>query len=354
MTATVKNFAAELDKHHVDHMEAISYEMIPSIEMSDSHQLCKTPLVSVAMITYNHEPYIRTAIEGIIAQKTDFSFELIIGEDCSTDNTRKIVLEYQKEYPIIIRVIISDNNVGMHKNCRRTIDACRGKYIAFCEGDDYWIEGHKLSKQVAILEKYADTSLCGAWTQVQSQQDIIGGRLIKPERYKDIYNLNDAMQQTLFHTSTMVIRKSVLRIPERARHVVYMDRYVRVLCAVRGDIRCIPEVVSVYRLHNGGVSTSETPRQHIRRWYQIHRAITELVGVNYPGMRQVRLDIAAAACGVFALDGHNQRARSLFYKLLWPLFCYKPISLLHLLVQVWMPIRYARIKRWRAKIYRMV
>lgn len=129
---------------------------IPCQEISDPAVLSKTPLVSVKMITYNHELYIAQAIEGVLMQKTDFPIELIIGEDCSTDKTREIVFDYQKKYPEIIRVITSEENVGARKNSLRSYEACRGKYIALCEGDDYWHHPLKLQKQVNFLESHPD------------------------------------------------------------------------------------------------------------------------------------------------------------------------------------------------------
>jgi len=129
---------------------------VPCQEISDPAVLSKIPLVSVKMITYNHEPYIARAIEGVIGQKTEFPFELVISEDCSNDGTREIVLEYQRKYPDIIRVLISDQNIGATKNTYRTDRACRGKYIAYCEGDDYWHHPLKLQKQVDFLEANPD------------------------------------------------------------------------------------------------------------------------------------------------------------------------------------------------------
>ena len=143
---------------HSEH-RTFKTDEIPCQEISDPAVLSKNSLVSVHMITYNHEPYIFQAIEGVLTQETDFPIELIIGEDCSTDRTREIVLDYQRKYPEIIRVIISDKNVGMHNNSRRTDKACRGKYIAFCEGDDYWTDPLKLQKQVDFLEKHSDCCL---------------------------------------------------------------------------------------------------------------------------------------------------------------------------------------------------
>ncbi len=119
----------------------------------------KAPLVSALIITYNHAPYIAQAIEGVLQQKVRFPIELVIGEDYSTDKTREIVLEYEKEHPDIIRVITSDQNVGAHKNQYRAGKACRGKYIAYCDGDDYWHNPDKLQKQADYLERQPECGL---------------------------------------------------------------------------------------------------------------------------------------------------------------------------------------------------
>ena len=124
------------------------------------------PLVSVKMITFNHAPFIAQAIEGVLRQKTNFPFELVIGEDCSTDGTREIAYRYQEKYPDIIRIVTSDQNVGMKKNGYRTTKACNGKYIAFCEGDDYWHHPGKIQKQVDYLEANPD---CG---MIYSSYDV--------------------------------------------------------------------------------------------------------------------------------------------------------------------------------------
>jgi glycosyltransferase involved in cell wall biosynthesis len=131
--------------------------MIPV--QTDKAHVNTPPLVSVEMITYNHAPFIRRAVEGVLSQKTDFPFELVIGEDCSTDGTREIVFDYQKRFPNIIRVVTSESNVGMHENSGRTWRVCRGQYAAFCEGDDYWHDPVKLQRQVDYLESHPDCIL---------------------------------------------------------------------------------------------------------------------------------------------------------------------------------------------------
>ena len=126
-----------------------------------------TPLVSVLVTTYNHEKYIAQAIESILAQTCDFRFEVVIGEDCSTDRTRQICLDLQKKYPNSIHLILNKENKGLLKNFRDTFLQCQGKYIAECAGDDFWNDPFKLKKQVEILETNEDAVLVHtAWNEL--------------------------------------------------------------------------------------------------------------------------------------------------------------------------------------------
>jgi glycosyltransferase involved in cell wall biosynthesis len=131
---------------------------VEAFEWSDDVQLCPRPRVSVVMLTYAHEVYLAKAIEGVLAQRTDFNIELIIGEDCSPDKTLEIAMRYQKEHPETIRVISDEKNAGARQNVYRCERLCRGKYIAYCEGDDYWHDPEKLQRQVDYLEGHPE---CG-------------------------------------------------------------------------------------------------------------------------------------------------------------------------------------------------
>ena len=117
-------------------------------------------MLSVIMTTYNHERYIATAIESVLRQQTDFPIEIVIGEDCSTDRTLNIVLDYQRQYPEAICVVRSESNVGWRANYRRTIAAARGRYIALLDGDDYFTHRKKLQMQVDLLEANPDVGMC--------------------------------------------------------------------------------------------------------------------------------------------------------------------------------------------------
>jgi len=169
--------------------------------------------VSVHMITYNHEKYIVQAIESVLMQETNFRFELVIGEDYSTDRTREIVFEYAKEYPDIITVITSDKNIGMHKNSVRTLNSCHGKYIAFCEGDDYWTNPLKLQKQVDFLENHPDYGLVHSDIDLHldKRKKII--KNLKKRDFKVIHQGNiyeDLLITNFINTCTVCIKSEIL------------------------------------------------------------------------------------------------------------------------------------------------
>jgi glycosyltransferase involved in cell wall biosynthesis len=115
--------------------------------------------IDVVMVTYNQEKYIAQAIESVLMQKTDFHFRLVIGEDFSTDNTRKICQEYERQFPNKIKLILHNKNQGLIKNYKSVFDICQAKYLAILEGDDYWIDDLKLQKQFNILQEYPEIGL---------------------------------------------------------------------------------------------------------------------------------------------------------------------------------------------------
>src|ERR1700721_2292899 len=127
--------------------------------------------LSVAMITYNHERFIRQAIESVLAQKVNFDFEILIGEDCATDSPRAIVAELQQQYPELIVALMRPHNLGAMRNLQETLAACKGQYIAFLEGDDYWTAQHKLQKQVDFLDARPDCAISCHRTQFTDEMN---------------------------------------------------------------------------------------------------------------------------------------------------------------------------------------
>ena len=129
------------------------------------------PLVSVCMTAYNHAPYIGRAIEGVLSQRTTFAVELVLSDDCSTDGTGAICRDYAARYPDRIRLLTGDVNVGMRANYRRTIEACRGRYVAMCDGDDWWCDPLKLQRQVEALEADPSCGICYTRVRCYAQEE---------------------------------------------------------------------------------------------------------------------------------------------------------------------------------------
>ena len=273
---------------------------IPCIETSDTEKLCKHPVVSVNMITYNHEPYIREAIEGVMMQQTDFEFELIIGEDCSQDKTREICFEYQKKYPDKIRVLWWHENVSkLGGNSRRVFARCRGEFIALCEGDDYWIDPLKLQKQVDVMRQHSDVGLCfcgakifrsltGTWEVWNNgHQGFVPGKISSLNYVvwtlfgKDSKGSPGA--EFFVMTATLLFRKSLL-LQARARYEIFSWRmYIgdAIYCLGIGslaNVYYLEDEVSVYRqlvtgltLSGRGCVRAET---YVVRLYFLYRIFT--------------------------------------------------------------------------------
>ncbi|MEA3499583.1 MAG: glycosyltransferase [Candidatus Marinimicrobia bacterium] len=224
------------------------------------------PFVSVSMITYNHEQYISKAIEGVLIQKTNFKFELVIGEDCSTDSTREIVFDYANKYSDIIKVIVSKENVGMQKNDLRTYKKCQGKYIAFCEGDDYWTDPHKLQKQVDFLESNSEYSMCSHEVKTIFEGGVEPrDPFVKPLRSASFEEIID---RGLFIPSlSMVFRRSAipelpdwyLKLWEGHHPLIYM-------ATQSGKNYHFDDIMAVKRRNPGGITQDKKRIAYLKKY----------------------------------------------------------------------------------------
>jgi glycosyltransferase involved in cell wall biosynthesis len=216
------------------------------------------PLVSVRVPTYNHEKYIEKCIEGILMQKTIFPFEVIIGEDCSTDRTREIVFDYEKRYPNTIRVVWSEKNVGAAQNVFRVAQACRGKYLAVCEGDDYWIDPLKLQKQVDFMEGHPEYSLCFHDALVVAEGKNRCPRYFCPKDLPETITIDDVLERPWFvPTASMLTRRDILQsLPVWRTKFWNGDQLVQLWCAHRGALGYLNEVMCVYRRHAASLSST--------------------------------------------------------------------------------------------------
>ncbi|PTQ96686.1 glycosyltransferase involved in cell wall biosynthesis [Mucilaginibacter yixingensis] len=219
----------------------------------------KPIVVSVCCITYNHENFIRQAIEGFLMQKTNFLFEIIISDDCSTDNNREIINTYIEQHPGKIRLLTSATNTGSHKNMIRCIGAAKGSYIAKCEGDDYWSDPDKLQKQVDFLKRNPNYVICCHYTRVI---DVKGNTIhVEPDPKPLKYSFLDLLigKQVETKTATILYRNTpaVNKIFSEPWYLSCFagDKFFK-LWATRNtglSIYVMPEVMSCYRNHPGGI-----------------------------------------------------------------------------------------------------
>lgn len=207
------------------------------------------------MIAYNVEKYIVEAIESVLAQEVNFSYELLIGEDCSKDSTRQIALEYEQKYRGRIRVLQHEKNLGLTPNCVATHNACRGKYIALLDSDDYWTNPHKLQMQIDFLEQYPEYAGCGHQSlkifDFKQQEESLFG-----ETKDRDYTLDDMITHRKFHTSSFVYRKEIWDtcggIPPG---ISSNERAIYPMVAIFGKIKYFKESMCVYRFTGAGLSS---------------------------------------------------------------------------------------------------
>ena len=205
------------------------------------------PLVSVNMVAYNVRPYIVQAIECVLSQKTTFPFELVIGEDCSTDGTRQIVNNYQKKHPNIIRIVSSDKNVGLRKNYYRIFQASKGKYVAYCDSDDFWQREDKLQIQVDYLESHPECGMVYSdydWYYTKSGQTI--SNILKKTGKSQIHSprITDIVEKRVdIRTCTVVARRDLEKqLIESDQFLHNGDHFVMGDTQLRAEISCIAQV----------------------------------------------------------------------------------------------------------------
>lgn len=236
----------------------------------------KETTVSICCLTYNHEKYVRKTLDGFLSQKTNFDFEVLINDDVSTDNTVNIVMEYEAKYPDIIKPIYQKENQyskGKKMNCEFLFVKAKGKYIAMCEGDDYWTDNYKLQKQYDIMEQYAECSVSThivSWIH-ENGSDLnrvfppktIRAGIVTPEEYmrSEAGNVEWTFQTSSYFFRTKDIIDLCKEKPDFLVKSIVEDLPILLYLITRGSIYYIPEKMSCYRLGSSSSVTNTTLKQ---------------------------------------------------------------------------------------------
>lgn len=287
------------------------------------------PLVSVVVTTYNHERYLAEALDSILAQQCNFDFEIVLGEDCSTDGTLAICQVYKAKYPEQITLITSDENVGWRKNYRRTIAAARGRYIALCDGDDIWCDTNKLQTQADLLESAPECAMC--YTRSERTDFERGASQIYPperghEDFASMLRLNTAENSTTMARRDIVERYYAEVRPDEHPEWLTDDLPMWLWFSANYPIRFIDRVTTIHRIVTGSVSHHNNYHKRIAFCDSLHEIM--LWADKHYNKSQMRHDILRRAhrnaLWALAIEGSVGE----FMKRWWSDICRSPRLLL--------------------------
>ena len=236
-----------------------------SFDLKKSEPVADPPRVSILVITYNQEHLISQAINSILSQEVNFAYEIVIGEDASTDRTREIVVELGSQYPDKIRVLLRDpeeadrdRRIGLAGkiNYLTTLRECRGEYIAHLDGDDYFTSPHKLQRQVDFLDAHPECAICFHNVAAIYENGNAGPETLCSPEQKPITDIEELLWGNFIPACSIMFRREpLLEIPDWFLTVKMGDWPLNILKAQQGKIGYIDEVMAAYRVHAAGVWT---------------------------------------------------------------------------------------------------
>lgn len=251
-----------------------------------------TPTVSVFMMVYNHENYLHEALNGILMQKCNFDFEIVVGEDFSKDNSRKILLDYLAKFPGKFKLLLPDRNIGANENQRLVLQNCTGKYVAICEGDDYWVDPLKLHKQIDFLEKNPKFLFSMGRVDVLTQKT---GEITKMSEYVDPninenYTLKDYIKGPFSQSSSFVFRNLKEAYPDWFYNVHAGDQSLVIInTGVDGNIKYHKDLFSIYRVNESSVTFDLDFKRLKKRGVFFLNKVNEYTNFKYNYIIQIRI-----------------------------------------------------------------
>ena len=256
--------------------------------------------VSVICLAYNHEGYIRDALEGFVSQKTNFKFEVLIHDDASTDGTADIIREYEAKYPDLIRPVYQTENQysqGVHIEQAFLIPKARGKYMASCEGDDFWCDPNKLQKQFDYLETHPECNLCTS-RAVFADHDSRRCTVRPKQAMGRLYSAEEVIMLggLYFATSTSFFRREIFTsMPECFLSDGFGDLQLMIYGSMGGGCYCMQEVTTVYNNKRSGSYTERSWKDaglrdaHSARALEMYERVNEYYDYKYDDAFQNRI-----------------------------------------------------------------
>lgn len=247
------------------------------------------PVLSVCIRTYNQERFIAQALDSVLMQKTSFPFEIIVSDDCSIDGTRVILLNYQRDYPDRIRLILGEENVGGPRNLRRVIEASSSKYISCLDGDDYYTDKYKLQKQVEFLEGNERYAAC--FHNVMNINEKTGAKsLFLPLDFPEEVDAKDVISKKWFlPIHSVVMHRNYITFPEWYEDVMNDDFVVDLSVALHGPFYYMSDVMAVYRHHDANTSLQYADQLLInKQLYKILDGFTTIYPQEYQSVFEER------------------------------------------------------------------
>lgn len=214
----------------------------------------QSPLISVIMITYNHERFVGSAIQSVLSQTIcdDGVVELIVGDDYSQDGTKKIIQDFMKRYPLIVKPIFNSINIGMHANLHNVIANANGRFLSFLEGDDKWISKNKLERQLEIAIE--DKESIGSYHNVVINNLSTGEKKKKYSGYElKSAGLDDLIQAGHITTSSLFIKTECLNYPSWIDDLAMAERPMTIMSSLNGNFIYVNDILSQYNVHDSGV-----------------------------------------------------------------------------------------------------
>lgn len=212
--------------------------------------------VTVVTTTYNQEKYIEECLKGVLNQKTNFDFQFVISDDNSTDNTKKIIRQYKKQYPNIIKAIFRKENIGPMNNFVKTLNEVHTEYVALCDGDDFWTDSHKLQRQVDFLEKNREYNICFHKVKIffedGSKPSVLHPiKMSSNPKFEQLLNENFMTANSVMYR--WIYRKKDSFINDFPKDIIPGDYYVHLMHASKGKIHYINKQMSCYRRNDQGM-----------------------------------------------------------------------------------------------------